>query len=71
VVNYELGIIFPLYDAKDVERVSCFKRPARKYASEQDRPWVSSTVVCRGVTFDMFVSKIQEESQILRQSQLT
>lgn len=53
VVNYELGIIFPLYDAKDVERVSCFKRPARKYVSEQDRPW------------------IQEESQILRQSQQT
>jgi tyrosyl-DNA phosphodiesterase-1 len=51
VVNYELGIIFPLYDAKDVERVSCFKRPARKYVSGQDRPW------------------IQEESQLLRQSQ--
>lgn len=55
MVNYELGIVFPLYDAKDVERVSCFKRPARKYVSEQDRPWVSSTVMCRGVTFDMFV----------------
>ncbi|KAG1890452.1 tyrosyl-DNA phosphodiesterase-domain-containing protein [Suillus fuscotomentosus] len=51
VVNYELGIVFPLYDAKDAERVSCFKRPARKYVSGQDRPW------------------IQEESQLLRQSQ--
>jgi tyrosyl-DNA phosphodiesterase-1 len=51
VVNYELGVIFPLYDANDVERVSCFKRPARKYVSGQDRPW------------------IQEESQLLRQSQ--
>ncbi|KAG2134937.1 tyrosyl-DNA phosphodiesterase I [Suillus cothurnatus] len=51
VVNYELGIIFPLYNAKDVERVSCFKRPARKYVSGQDRAW------------------IQEESQLLRQSQ--
>ncbi|KAG1777981.1 tyrosyl-DNA phosphodiesterase-domain-containing protein [Suillus placidus] len=40
VVNYELGIIFPLYDAKDAERVSCFKRPARKYVSGQDRPWI-------------------------------
>ncbi|KAG1744560.1 tyrosyl-DNA phosphodiesterase-domain-containing protein [Suillus paluster] len=40
VVNYELGIIFPLYNAKDVERVSCFKRPARKYVSGQDRPWI-------------------------------
>ncbi|KAG1873180.1 tyrosyl-DNA phosphodiesterase-domain-containing protein [Suillus subluteus] len=37
----------------DVERVSCFKRPARKYVSGQDRPW------------------IQEESQLLRQSQQT
>ncbi|KAG2127426.1 hypothetical protein BD769DRAFT_1460497 [Suillus cothurnatus] len=35
VVNYELGIIFPLYNAKDVERVSCFKRPVRKYVSGQ------------------------------------
>jgi len=51
VVNYELGIVFPLYDAKDAERVSCFKRPARKYVNGQDRPW------------------IQEESQLLRQSQ--
>ncbi|KAG2363887.1 tyrosyl-DNA phosphodiesterase-domain-containing protein [Suillus spraguei] len=51
VVNYELGIVFPLYNAKDVESVSCFKRPARKYVSGQDRPW------------------IQEESQLLRQSQ--
>ncbi|OAX34687.1 phospholipase D/nuclease [Rhizopogon vinicolor AM-OR11-026] len=39
VINYELGIIFPLYDEKDVERVSCFKRPARKYVGGQDRPW--------------------------------
>ncbi|KAG2102625.1 tyrosyl-DNA phosphodiesterase-domain-containing protein [Suillus cothurnatus] len=45
VVNYELGVIFPLYDANDVERVSCFKRPARKYVSGQDRPWEESQLL--------------------------
>lgn len=41
VVNYELGIVFPLYE-EDVKRVSCFKRPPRKYVLGEDRPWVSS-----------------------------
>ncbi|KIJ62339.1 hypothetical protein HYDPIDRAFT_30594 [Hydnomerulius pinastri MD-312] len=40
IVNYELGILFPLYGEEDVRRVSCFKRPPRKYISEEDRPWI-------------------------------
>ncbi|KAH0833851.1 hypothetical protein J3R83DRAFT_11017 [Lanmaoa asiatica] len=40
VVNYELGIVFPLYEEKDVKRVSCFKRPPRKYVLGEDRPWI-------------------------------
>ncbi|KAH7927597.1 phospholipase D/nuclease [Leucogyrophana mollusca] len=40
IVNFELGIVFPLYDEKDIERVSCFKRPPRKYVAGQDRPWI-------------------------------
>lgn len=71
VVNYELGIVFPLYDEKDVERVSCFKRPARKYVSGQDRAWVSSflrILEARMLTRDACF-KIQEESKLLQQSQ--
>lgn len=39
-VNYELGIVFPLYSEQEVERVSCFKRPPRKYVLGEDRPWI-------------------------------
>ncbi|KAI6134297.1 tyrosyl-DNA phosphodiesterase-domain-containing protein [Pisolithus croceorrhizus] len=39
-VNYELGILFPLYSNREVERVSCFKRPPRKYVLGEDRPWI-------------------------------
>ncbi|KAF9235416.1 hypothetical protein BU15DRAFT_89583 [Melanogaster broomeanus] len=40
VVNYELGVLFPLYGEEDVKKVSCFKRPPRKYSLGQDRPWI-------------------------------
>ncbi|KIJ61757.1 hypothetical protein HYDPIDRAFT_183128 [Hydnomerulius pinastri MD-312] len=40
IVNYELGVLFPLYGEEDVKRVSCFKRPPRKYISGEDRPWI-------------------------------
>ncbi|KAF8128029.1 hypothetical protein EV363DRAFT_452845 [Boletus edulis] len=40
VVNYELGIVFPLYGEEDVKRVSCFKRPPKKYVLGEDRPWI-------------------------------
>lgn len=39
-VNYELGILFPLYSEKEIEKVSCFKRPPRKYLLGEDRPWI-------------------------------
>lgn len=39
-VNYELGILFPLYSEEEIERVSCFKRPPRKYVLGEDRPWI-------------------------------
>ncbi|KAF9228232.1 phospholipase D/nuclease [Gyrodon lividus] len=40
IVNYELGILFPLYEEEDAKRVSCFHRPARKYVLGEDRPWI-------------------------------
>ncbi|KIJ06061.1 hypothetical protein PAXINDRAFT_57820, partial [Paxillus involutus ATCC 200175] len=42
LVNYELGILFPLYGEEDAKRVACFKRPPRKYTLGEDRPWVRS-----------------------------
>jgi len=51
VVNYELGIVFPLYDETDVKRVSCFKRPPRKYVLGQDRAWMQEeSPTFRGAT---------------------
>ncbi|KAI6160265.1 hypothetical protein EDD17DRAFT_1834005 [Pisolithus thermaeus] len=38
-INYELGILFPLYNEQEVEKVSCFRRPPRKYVLGEDRPW--------------------------------
>ncbi|TFY58186.1 hypothetical protein EVG20_g8248 [Dentipellis fragilis] len=39
ITNYELGIVLPLHSEADVERVSCFERPARKYG-KGDLPWM-------------------------------
>ncbi|KAF8841337.1 phospholipase D/nuclease [Paxillus ammoniavirescens] len=40
LVNYELGILFPLHGEEDAKRVACFKRPPRKYGLREDRPWI-------------------------------
>ncbi|KAH7882123.1 tyrosyl-DNA phosphodiesterase-domain-containing protein [Phlebopus sp. FC_14] len=49
IVNYELGILFPLYGEDDLKRVSCFKRPPRKYVPGKDRPWIQEeSSVLRG-----------------------
>ncbi|KAI0290274.1 tyrosyl-DNA phosphodiesterase-domain-containing protein [Multifurca ochricompacta] len=39
VTNYELGIVFPLKDEVDANRVVCYERPPRQYGS-RDRPWM-------------------------------
>ncbi|KIK79913.1 hypothetical protein PAXRUDRAFT_36333 [Paxillus rubicundulus Ve08.2h10] len=45
LVNYELGILFPLYGEEDVKRVACFKRPPRKYTLGEDRAWVRNSLL--------------------------
>ncbi|KDQ27470.1 hypothetical protein PLEOSDRAFT_51208 [Pleurotus ostreatus PC15] len=40
IKNYELGIVFPLKDEAEVERVACWQRPPRKYVPGDDRPWM-------------------------------
>jgi len=39
VTNYELGIVLPLRDEADVDRVVCYERPPRRYGL-RDRPWM-------------------------------
>lgn len=39
-MNYEIGIVFPLKDDAQTDRVACFERPPRKYAAGTDEPWV-------------------------------
>ena len=39
ISNYELGVVFLLKDAKEVDNVACFQRPPKKYISS-DEPWV-------------------------------
>ncbi len=39
ISNYELGVVFLLKDAKEVDNIACFQRPPKKYMSS-DEPWV-------------------------------
>lgn len=41
IVNYELGVVIPLKDPKEVQEHSSWVRPPRVYSSE-DQPWVCS-----------------------------
>lgn len=43
ITNYEIGIVFPLKDEAEANRVACFERPPRKYGVG-DEPWVSNTL---------------------------
>ena len=45
ISNYEIGVVFPLKDVQHVDRVACWERPPRKYASG-DEPWVSAQLLC-------------------------
>ncbi|KAL5478752.1 hypothetical protein ACEPAI_2029 [Sanghuangporus weigelae] len=40
IVNYELGIVLPLRSFEELEKVACWKRPARQYVKGVDRPWM-------------------------------
>ncbi|KAL0952280.1 hypothetical protein HGRIS_006570 [Hohenbuehelia grisea] len=39
IKNYELGIVFPIKDAAHLDKLTCWRRPPRKYGS-QDLPWM-------------------------------
>ncbi|EKM76167.1 hypothetical protein AGABI1DRAFT_45345 [Agaricus bisporus var. burnettii JB137-S8] len=40
ITNYEIGIVFPLKDDAEANRVACFERPPRKYTTNVDEPWI-------------------------------
>lgn len=39
IANYELGIVFPMKDSAEADKVACWQRPPRKYTTK-DEPWV-------------------------------
>lgn len=44
ITNYELGVVFPLKDQKEVDRVACWQRPPKKYLGG-DEPWIQEESV--------------------------
>ena len=46
VSNYELGVVVPVYDAKEADDIVCWERPPRSYESQGNQPWVSGGFLC-------------------------
>ncbi|EDR09713.1 uncharacterized protein LACBIDRAFT_319104 [Laccaria bicolor S238N-H82] len=44
IANYELGIVFPVKDAAEADKVACWQRPPRKYTTK-DEPWMQEESV--------------------------
>ena len=40
ITNFELGVLIPLRNEAELERVACWERPPRKYVLGKDEPWV-------------------------------
>lgn len=65
MTNYELGIVFPLKDEAEIDRVVCYERPAKRYGS-RDRPWArhfAMYFLCQ--VFTLVPKQMQEESEVL------
>ena len=41
ISNYEVGIVFPVKDEAEAQKIACFQRRPRRYAAGKDEPWVS------------------------------
>jgi len=41
ITNFELGIVLPIEKQEMLDEVAAWKRPARKYVTGKDVPWVS------------------------------
>ncbi|KAI0056848.1 phospholipase D/nuclease, partial [Artomyces pyxidatus] len=48
ITNYELGVVFPLHGEDEMNAVSCYERPPRKYRTN-DLPWVRGCFFRRSV----------------------
>ncbi|KZT68593.1 phospholipase D/nuclease [Daedalea quercina L-15889] len=42
ITNYELGILLPLFNEEEANRLTCWERPPRKYVLGKDEPWIQS-----------------------------
>ena len=42
--NYELGVIVPVYEAKEADDIVCWKRPPKSYETGGDLPWVGTSL---------------------------
>ncbi|TEB20188.1 phospholipase D/nuclease [Coprinellus micaceus] len=40
ISNYEVGIVFPVKDEAEAQKIACFQRPPRRYAVGKDEPWI-------------------------------
>ncbi|KAJ8468157.1 hypothetical protein ONZ51_g9818 [Trametes cubensis] len=40
--NYELGIVLPLRNQEEIDRLVCWERPPPKYAAGRDEPWIQT-----------------------------
>jgi len=45
IVNFELGVVFPLKSEKEIDNVACWERPPRKYNLKKDRAWIQEEVL--------------------------
>ncbi|KAI0673243.1 phospholipase D/nuclease [Trametes maxima] len=44
--NYELGVVIPLRSQEEIERATCWERPAPRYARGRDEPWMQTESAC-------------------------
>ncbi|PCH43297.1 phospholipase D/nuclease [Wolfiporia cocos MD-104 SS10] len=42
IMNYELGVLFPLRSEEEVAQMTCWERPPKKYVLGTDEPWIQS-----------------------------
>ncbi|KAF6750434.1 tyrosyl-DNA phosphodiesterase-domain-containing protein [Ephemerocybe angulata] len=45
ISNYEVGIVFPVKDEAEANKIACFQRPPKKYVAQKDEPWMQEESV--------------------------
>jgi len=42
ITNYEIGVVFPLKDEAQANKIACWERPPKKYVLGNDLPWMQN-----------------------------